>query len=1356
MRVLPALLICLLFLCATVSTRAGNNPVLPGTGSTFLNYPNTPGCVAAFTDSVSGLTAYFTNNSTGGDINTVYSWNFGDGGSASHVVNPMHRYSNSGTYTVCLVTRNTVYSCWDSVCQQVTVTQCQASFDTTVVGNKLIVKSTSTGVDLNTHYQWTFGDGGIGTLDSQGHTYTSAVLLCSVPVILTNTQADTTPANFQQMIVVNSSSYTLHEHSDLSNVEFTTAPNGGGAPLQAWIESGNSSTSTNTVYWVNLANNIIPANGSLTIYMNFMPSSVLSATGPTGEASQLSATYGQYDNGALVFPDCYTAWGGLSNSSLPGTISAVGDVGVTNYPTFTQIYFEDYYSTDGVYFTNNPNSVNNFPTVLESYYNNTGYYSWFGTGNGFEEGGTGVTIDYDYPGFSATDFGIKSNGGNEAYITNQALTDSPVIWSMLLADQNTLTSVLSNYTNVLSGPNYVEAGSPQYYGYFGTQQNGGNNTMNIYWTRTRTYPPSGVMPSASTGTSVGCAQRGAYTVCLTISNGATGCNSQTCQNVVIGPVSDCQASFDTVVTGNTLTVTSTSTNVDANTTYTYDFGDGSTGHQANMSHKYQNPINVCSVPVLITNNQNTATPANFAQMVVINSSSFASSGEDANLDNVEFTTSAQAGGTVLQAWIESGNTSSSTGTVYWVNLGNTSVPANGSTTIYMNFMPAPVLSAGGPTGEAPQLSATYAQYDNGANVFTPYYTNFVGTSLPASLTQISGSSTVNNGLTNLTGNYDNVASNASFDFTQNTLEAYGADNWPQGSDANDRYLTWSASPYGGPAIYVDGGYYLHNYDGGSDYYTPIITSGVTGNNTWSIYSNNGTGTASYNYNTTATSTNNMPGGNMFNFQLQNSNSYTSFYQYVRIRPTPPNGVMPTTAAGNVTCAPVDNFTVCLTISNNQTGCSSSSCENVYVVPAPPCVASFDTAVTLNRLVVHSTSTGVDDNTQYHWSFGDDSIGTIDSQAHIYSQPGTYYVCLNIRNTATGCSSQACDSVVIKSFVTTCSAAFSDSIDDLKGYFTNKSTGTTDSTHYSWNFGDGTAASHVQDPIHLYADTGTYLVCLVISNYTQECFDSICKLISIKQCHASFKDTGVSITGLLTVVSTSTGVDANTKYHWTFGDDSIGTLDSQAHTYHTPGKYLVCLTITNSVTGCQSTACDTIVYTLPNSECTADFAWQDEYGYGIQFRNESKDTTPNTQLTWNMGDGTVLKGQHEPEHRYAHSGTYIVCLNIVDSTETYCNSTFCDTINFVHTGIDQLSFVGSSLYYDANNSQVVLNWVGNDKATINLVDILGREEQQIYAGNLNTGTYRFNVNSSFIATGIYFVRIVANDGSRAWKIFILPH
>ena len=56
-----------------------------------------------------------------------------------------------------------------------------------------------------------------------------------------------------------------------------------------------------------------------------------------------------------------------------------------------------------------------------------------------------------------------------------------------------------------------------------------------------------------------------------------------------------------------------------------------------------------------------------------------------------------------------------------------------------------LFSANGYLGEAPELSPTYAQYDNGIYVFN-YYENFVGTSLPSGWTVSGVTYTVNNGI----------------------------------------------------------------------------------------------------------------------------------------------------------------------------------------------------------------------------------------------------------------------------------------------------------------------------------------------------------------------------------------------------------------------------------------------------------------------------------------------------------------------------------------------------------------------------------------------------------------------------------
>jgi hypothetical protein len=90
----------------------------------------------------------------------------------------------------------------------------------------------------------------------------------------------------------------------------------------------------------------------------------------------------------------------------------------------------------------------------------------------------------------------------------------------------------------------------------------------------------------------------------------------------------------------------------------------------------------------------------------------------------------------------------STSATFWVKLTSSIAGSGGTLTIYMAFLSATTDFDGTRAGEAPTLSRTYGQYDNGASVFT-LYDNFAGTSLNSKwVMQASagGTITVNNGI----------------------------------------------------------------------------------------------------------------------------------------------------------------------------------------------------------------------------------------------------------------------------------------------------------------------------------------------------------------------------------------------------------------------------------------------------------------------------------------------------------------------------------------------------------------------------------------------------------------------------------
>ena len=139
---------------------------------------------------------------------------------------------------------------------------------------------------------------------------------------------------------------------------------------------------------------------------------------------------------------------------------------------------------------------------------------------------------------------------------------------------------------------------------------------------------------------------------------------------------------------------------------------------------------VYSIPITLRNGADGPTQAGMQTMIIVPSSNY-SPYINKNWNNVEFTTGPEGSGSTIEAWVESNATSAAKTTVVWLKLPAV-IGENNAMVIYMNFMNFQVMSRLGPTGEAPQLSPIYAEYDNGARVFN-FYDNFSGRELNTKL-----------------------------------------------------------------------------------------------------------------------------------------------------------------------------------------------------------------------------------------------------------------------------------------------------------------------------------------------------------------------------------------------------------------------------------------------------------------------------------------------------------------------------------------------------------------------------------------------------------------------------------------------
>jgi len=190
--------------------------------------------------------------------------------------------------------------------------------------------------------------------------------IVAIPIILYNSQNQTTPTPFQQMIQINETQFPFKNviiyNKTFANFEFIYQND---TVIPAWIESNQSGKLT---IWVKLVKSI-PADSSATIYLKYAGSkNLLNSSGTTGigEAPQLSSTYGQYDDGASVF-NYYQRWGGLS--TLPSGWSSIANTSITYASNYTKISASSNNSMYGIYLNPLPSSLSSTPTIWEFYGN---------------------------------------------------------------------------------------------------------------------------------------------------------------------------------------------------------------------------------------------------------------------------------------------------------------------------------------------------------------------------------------------------------------------------------------------------------------------------------------------------------------------------------------------------------------------------------------------------------------------------------------------------------------------------------------------------------------------------------------------------------------------------------------------------------------------------------------------------------------------------------------------------------------------------------------------------------------------------------------------------------------------------
>ncbi|MDZ7304357.1 MAG: phytase [candidate division KSB1 bacterium] len=176
------------------------------------------------------------------------------------------------------------------------------------------------------------------------------------------------------------------------------------------------------------------------------------------------------------------------------------------------------------------------------------------------------------------------------------------------------------------------------------------------------------------------------------------------------------------------------------------------------------------------------------------------------------------------------------------------------------------------------------------------------------------------------------------------------------------------------------------------------------------------------------------------------------------------------------------YTVSLTVANACAYQSTTKARYITVIDAVTAEFTENNTSGCAPLHVQFTDQSSGPVKSWLWDFGDGVTSTVKNPSHTYMTAGVYTVTLTVANAAGSRSTKTKTNLISLGVIPTVKFAASPTVGNapLTVAFTDESTGTSNSSRWLWEFGDGTTSSE-QNPSHLYTTPGTYTVTLTVSN-----------------------------------------------------------------------------------------------------------------------------------------------------------------------------------------------------------------------------------------------------------------------------------
>jgi PKD repeat protein len=395
---------------------------------------------------------------------------------------------------------------------------------------------------------------------------------------------------------------------------------------------------------------------------------------------------------------------------------------------------------------------------------------------------------------------------------------------------------------------------------------------------------------------------------------------------------------------------------------------------------------------------------------------------------------------------------------------------------------------------------------------------------------------------------------------------------------------------------------------------------------------------------------------------------------------------------------------------------------------------------------------------WKWDFGDGTPPVSipspgpGNTTHIFDAQGPFRVGLTITN-SNGCEDTVSQMVTTNPCITA-SFASNDSLLCARYplVFTDNSGPVDRISRWQWIFGDGTDTlytSYASSITHSYANSGTYLVRLIIStNVNGYLFvDTMKQTVTVHPAPlAQFTNPAACLKQMTLFTDSSLTYGANiVSWRWNFGEPSSGVYNSSlvkdpSHTYGTTGIFDVSMIVTNKF-GCKDTTIKpTTVHALPEAHFTNTVACS---GHPTYFQDATKlADTSIFAWHWNFGEPRTHKDtslRQNPVYQYSDAGTFNVRLIVKDKNGCYDTA---DSTVIVH--LSPLSAFTVTELVDNMSGRIRLNNQSHDADTyywdFGDPSIPNSTEENPVVTYSNDGTYLImlvSVNSDQCADTTYY-------------------